>query len=144
MDPAALHRLYAACHYDVRLPGGGRATLRIGEPLPAPLADWLADAPFAAFVTAYNPRSRLQSAAHNRAAQRTLLREIRSVAGARVLPGAGHLPGQRWREPSLLVAGLALTAVDTLACRHSQNAIVLAHRNAATQLRGYGDMRNDV
>jgi hypothetical protein len=140
MAAATLLRLYAACHYDVRLPGGRRATLRVGQPLPAPLAEWLADAPFAAFITAYNPRSQPQPAAHNRAALRTLLREIRGVAGARLLPGVGHLPGQRWREPSLLVAGLALTAVDALACRHSQNAIVLAHRNAATQLRGYGDL----
>lgn len=141
MDLAALYRLYAACHYDVRLPGGGRATLRIGEPLPASLADWLGDAPFGAFITAYNPLSKPQSPAHNRAAQQRLLHDVRSE-GARLLPGVGHLPGQTWREPSLFVAGLGLTAVDALACRHSQNAIVLAHRNAATQLRGYGDLGN--
>jgi len=139
MDLAALYRLYAACHYDVRLPGGGRATLRIGEPLPASLADWLGDAPFGAFITAYNPRSQRQSPSFNRAAQHALLHDLRG-AGARLLPGVGRMPGERWREPSLFVAGLTLTAVDGLACRYSQNAIVLAHRNAATQLRGYGDL----
>ncbi|WP_257389637.1 DUF3293 domain-containing protein, partial [Tahibacter caeni] len=86
--------------------------------------------------------SQPRPAADNRAALRTLLGEVRAFAGARVLPGVGHLPGERWREPSLLVAGLTLAAVDALACRHSQNAIVLAHGNAPAQLRGYGAVWN--
>lgn len=135
---AALLALYRASHYEVRLPGGRtRATLRIDQAVPPPLCDWLGAAPFGAFITAYNPRSTQQPAALNRAAQQALLAAVRA-AGGRALAGVGRIPGQPWREPSLFVAGLDLAAVDALACRHSQHAIVLAHRNGLAQLRCYG------
>jgi hypothetical protein len=137
VDAAGLLALYRACHYAVRLPGGRtRATLRVDEPVPQALNDWLAEAPFGAFITAYNPRSIAQPASENRAAQQALLDTLRT-SGARVLPGAGRIPGQSWREPSLFVAGPTLTEIDALACRHSQNAIVLAHGNGLARLRSY-------
>jgi hypothetical protein len=137
VEAAGLIALYRACHYEVRLPGGRtRATLRIDAPIPPALNDWLADAPFGAFITAYNPRSLARPAVDNRAAQRSLLDAIRAAA-ARALPGVGRMPGQPWREPSLFVAGMTLDAVDALACGHSQNAIVLAHGNGIAQLRCY-------
>lgn len=137
MDAAALLALYRACHYAVRVPGGhSRAVLRIDEPVPGVLCDWLGPAAFGAFVTACNPRSQPQPAARNHAAQRLLLTAIHA-AGARALPGAGRIPGQPWREPSLFVAGLDLAAVDALAQRHAQNAIVLAWRGGIAQLRTY-------
>lgn len=138
MDPGALVQAYRDCHFEVRrIPGGARDTLRIGEPLPAAVSAWLADAPLCVFITAYNPRSTAQSAHDNRRAQRELLRQLRQH-GARWRPGVGRIPGQPWREPSLLAAGLDLAAIDALAWRLSQNAIVLAHRNATAQLRLYG------
>lgn len=138
MDRAGLVQAYRDCHFEVRrVQGGARDTLRIGEPLPAAVATWLVDAPLCAFITAYNPRSTVQPAHYNRLAQRELLRQLQQH-GARWRPGVGRIPGQPWREPSLLVAGLDLDALDALALRHSQNAIVLAHRNATAQLRLYG------
>lgn len=137
MDAAALLALYRACHYAVRVPGGqSRATLRIDEPVPGVLNDWLGTAPFGAFMTAHNPRSLPRPAADNRTAQRTLLAAIRA-AGARTLPGVGRIPGQSWREPSLFVAGLDIATVDALAQRHAQNAIVLGWRGGIAQLRTY-------
>lgn len=133
----ALHRLYLASHYEVRLPGGRtRATLRIGSRLPRELDAWLGQAHVGAFITAWNPRSTACPAAQNRIAQHALLAAVRRH-GARVLPGVGRLPGQSWREPSLFVAGLDLAQIDALACRHSQNAVVLAHRHGGAVLRGY-------
>ncbi len=138
MDRATLVQAYRDCHFEVRrLQGGARDTLRIGEPLPAAVAAWLADAPLCAFITAYNPRSMPQPAQYNRRAQCELLRQLQRH-GARWRPGVGRIPGQPWREPSLLIAGLKLDAIDAMAWRHSQNAIVLVHRNATAQLRLYG------
>lgn len=138
MDRLALLQAYRDCHFEVRrVQGGGRDTLRIGEPLPAAVAAWLADAPLCAFITAYNPHSAAQPAQRNRCAQRELLRQLRQH-GARWRPAVGRIPGQTWREPSLLAADLDLDAIDRLAWHHSQNAIVLAHGNAAAQLRLYG------
>jgi len=138
MDRLALVDAYRACHFDVRrVHCSARDTLRIDAPLPAAVADWLSDAPLCAFITAYNPRSTAQPAQYNRRAQRELLRQLHEH-GARWRPGVGRIPGQPWREPSLLIAGLDLDAIDALAWRHSQNAIVLAHRNATAQLRLYG------
>jgi len=137
VEQAELLRVYAACHYETRLPGGrARAVLRIGQPLPAALQDWLGAAGWCACITAYNPRSVAQAAALNRAAQHALLSAL-GEQGARWLPAAGRLPGQPWREPSLLVADIPLDSIDRLAWRHSQNAIVLAHGKAPAQLRIY-------
>lgn len=137
MASAALLQLYARCHYEVRLPGGGsRAVLRIGQPLLPVLQRWRGDAPLCAFVTAYNPLARRQPAAANRAAQHALLQTLRGQ-GARWLAGVGREPGQPWREPSLLVAGLDFDAIDALARHHSQIAVVVAHGNAPVQLRTY-------
>lgn len=136
LDPELL-QLYRATHFEVRLPSQAtRACLRIGQPLPAAVQAWLADAPLCAFITAYNPYSQTQAAALNRAAQQTLLQQLKHLQ-ARWLPAVGRIPGQTWREPSLLVADIALDAVDALAWRHSQNAVVVAHRPANAQLRIY-------
>jgi Protein of unknown function (DUF3293) len=137
MDDTALLQAYRDSHYEVRLPGGrARCSLRIGQPLPAALHGWLGAAPLCAFITAYNPCSQPRAAALNRAAQQALLARLREW-NARWLPGVGRLPGAHWREPSLLAAGLDLDQVDQLACAHSQLAVVIAHRNAAAELRGY-------
>ncbi|MBL8300309.1 MAG: DUF3293 domain-containing protein [Rhodanobacteraceae bacterium] len=137
MDATELLALYHASHYLVRLPGGrGRATLRIGEPIPQPLAEWLAGETFGFFITAYNPHSVAQPAGANRRTQKQLLDTVRAC-GARVLPGVGRIPGQRWREPSLFVAGLSLSEVDALAEHHGQNAIVLVQAHGIAELRCY-------
>lgn len=134
---AALLQLYRDTHFEVRLPSrAGRSCLRIGQPLPETVQAWLGDAPLCAFITAYNPFSQAQAAALNRAAQHALLRLLKNLQ-ARWLPAVGRIPGQAWREPSLLVADLALDRIDALAWHHSQNAVVMAHRQAAVQLRIY-------
>lgn len=134
---AALLQLYRDTHYEVRLPSGNvRCCLRIGRRVPAAVDAWLGAAPLCAFVTAYNPYSRAQTAALNRAAQQALLQQLKHLQ-ARWLPAVGRIPGQAWREPSLLVADLALDRIDALAWRYSQNAVVVAHRQAAAQLRLY-------
>lgn len=137
MTAHALLQSYIASLYELRLPGGRtRAVLCIGEAVPSGVSDWLAAHPFGALITAYNPRSTPRAAIENRTAQHTLLQALRE-AGARWLPGVGRDLAGSWREPSLFVTGLDLAQIDALACRHSQNAVVLAHRQGCAELRSY-------
>lgn len=139
MSRPALLQLYLVSQYEVRLPAGpARSVLRIAQPLPPPLRHWLGDNPHCAFITAYNPYSQLRDAPRNRSAQRRLLAQLQD-AGARCLPGAGRVPGQPWREPSLLVSGLDLPTLDRLAAEHGQNAVVTAAAAGPVRLRLYGD-----
>lgn len=139
MNRPTLLQLYLVSQYEVRLPSSrARSVLRIAQPLPPALRAWLGGAAGCAFITAYNPYSRPRDAADNRRAQRRLIEQVQA-AGARCLPGVGRVPGQPWREPSLLVAGLDLPTLDRLAAGHGQNAIVTADAAGPVRLRLYGD-----
>lgn len=139
MSRPTLLQLYLVSQYEVRLPEvPARSVLRIAQPLPAALRGWLGHGASCAFITAYNPYSQLRDAASNRRAQRRLVDQVQA-AGARCLPGAGRVPGQPWREPSLLVAGLDLPTLDHLAAEHGQNAVVTAGASGPVRLRLYGD-----
>ena len=48
--------------------------------------------------------------------------------------GEGRSPDRTWREPSLLVAGIAREAARTLGRRYGQNAIVFIDKGAAPEL----------
>lgn len=127
--------LYRSTRYDVRLPGGRRVALSVDAAPPETFLRWAGDATYV-FVTAHNPRSTPQPAATNRAAQRALLGDLRSL-GARVLAGAGR--GDGWREPSLVAAGLDLDAIDALATRYAQHAVLVGRGRSAVALRCYGN-----
>lgn len=128
---------YRAALYEARLPGGQRCRLQPGAELPAPLQHWLGESPLCALITAWNPRSQACDTMTNRRAQHALRRELEH-SGLRWLPGVGRsAQAPRWREASLLVAVPKLELIDTLAVRHAQNAVVLAHRHGHTHLRTY-------
>lgn len=134
--PAELLELYRVSHYDVRMPGGKRVTLRVGDQVPFALADWANDTWPLSFISACNPRSKKRPAKENRQHMRALLDRL-ALQRTRVLPGVGHIPGQNWREPSLLVAGLTIEQADSLAFNFDQNAIVIAHKGDHVGLRIY-------
>lgn len=134
--PSALHDLYLASHYDVRMPGGKRVTLRVGQAVPLVLVDWTEDNWPLVFVSACNPQSRNLPAKVNRQRMRALLERL-GAQRTRVLAGAGHIPGQDWREPSLLVAGLTIEQADAIAFDFDQNAILIADRVDKVELRNY-------
>ncbi len=130
--------LYRRTHYDVALPDGRTLTLHVGAPPPREVADWIGADSAAAYLTASNPRSRSLPDAEN--AERMIrLRHDLHGAGARWLEGCGHLPGGRWREPSLLVAGLALAAVDRFARDCEQDACLHVAIAKPVVLRLYRD-----
>lgn len=131
---AELLALYRRTHYDVDLPQGGTATLRIGAPPPADIAAWIGADACAIYLTACNPRSQVLPPERN-AARMAELRDALGKIGARWLEGRGGIPGQDWSEPSLLVAGVAPDAADRLARAFGQNASVRIAVSAPACLR---------
>ncbi|MEO8460305.1 MAG: DUF3293 domain-containing protein [Dokdonella sp.] len=125
--------LYRAAHYEVRLPGGERVALLIGQPCPSALIAWSAGRTLAC-ITAYNPQSRSLPAVENRQRQRELF-TLLDASGAKALPAVGRIPGQPWREPSLLATGVELASIDALAHRFEQNAIVIVGESQKARLR---------
>lgn len=129
-ERARLAAIYARTEYRVRLPTGGWTVIVAGRPLPASLRILLpdADAPWG-FITAWNPRSQHLSVTANRERQRQLVALIRTQSADAVLhPGIGmgtaNEHGRRWREPSLLVAGVPLAFLHRLLRRFEQNAML--------------------
>jgi hypothetical protein len=123
--PPDTEREFRATEYRVRLPQGGWAVIRIGEPLPRGLHACVKDerTPWG-FITAWNPFTQKTSRERNRAAQRELLGALREL-GATPRAGVGVGTGEKpWREPSLFVTGLDFATLDALARRFGQAAIV--------------------
>lgn len=88
----------------------------------------------AAFVTAWNPRSRPWSRVANRQANQRLRAAI-DRRRHRYLPGEGRpIAGDWGSEASLLVFGLTLRAATSLGRRFGQNAIVYVERGRPTRL----------
>ena len=127
---------YRASNYEAALPDGRVSALRVGEPAPAALRAWIGSAWPAAYLTACNPHSQALTPAQNAQRLEALLREL-GVAGVDYLRGDGSLPGERWREPSVLTRGLDLDAVDGLARRHAQNAVLVVRAGTPVRLRLY-------
>ena len=132
----ALIALYRESHYDVEMPRGGAATLRIGVVAPAAVKRWIGEDDVAFYMTACNPRSASLTKEENEVRLEALRVEMRA-RGYRWLEGAGHIPGEKWREECLLVAGIDETEADAIARRHDQNSIVVVRAKAAVTLRIY-------
>lgn len=116
---------YLATRYDVEL-DGALATIRIGRRPPAAVHAALAahGATHAAYLTAFNPRSRAHAARDNALRQRALL-ALLAAEGVALLHGDSHLPGGAWpAERSVLALGLAHERALALAERCEQYAFV--------------------
>ena len=125
----ALLALYRESHYDVDCLAGGAATLRIG-------ARTFLRRSLAGSEANQNPvdvPDRLQSAlaiadaGGERTASGTTAPASSRAPAAQYLEGAGHVPGEKWREPSLLVRGIGAAALGcagpgTRAERHLDRA----------------------
>ena len=132
----ALVALYRESHYDVVMPRVGVATLRIGAVAPVAVRRWIGNYGVAFYMTACNPHSTSLPKEENDQRLEALRAEMRA-RGCRWLEGAGHIPGEAWREECLLVAGIDMAEADDLARRHAQNSIVVVRATAAATLRIY-------
>jgi Protein of unknown function (DUF3293) len=131
MDEELL-RTYCRSAYRVRLPAGGAAVIRVGEPLPTALRPFAVGRDWG-FFTAWNPRSQPQPAAANRKAQRRLLADLRADSSLAIHPAAG-LGTDGWRESSLWIVGIAPEALRHLANRYGQSAWLQGHGAGAAEL----------
>lgn len=86
-----------------------------------------------AFITAWNPHSRMRSRTLNQAAQRRLMRDLRQLH-CKVIRGEGVAADGRWKEPSLLALGLKRNAALRLARRYGQNAVVVCNKHGVPRL----------
>ncbi|MGB0133705.1 DUF3293 domain-containing protein [Dokdonella sp.] len=135
-SPQALVDLYSRTRYDLRLPGGSRTTVCIGHSCPATLRGFLADTLSAFLISACNPHSVPLDIKTNRKRMQQLLQRLKAANPPR-LPGVGHIPGQPWREPLLLVAIPDVKAIDGIARQFGQNAIIHLQANRPARLRIY-------
>jgi hypothetical protein len=132
----SLLALYRASHYDVRLPNGDVATIRVGELAPAPITHWIDNDGPAFYMTACNPHSQSLSTMENEQRLESLRAHLRE-RGASYLEGDGHIPGESWREPSLLVRGIADIEIADLVRRYEQNGIIVVSTARPAVMRIY-------
>jgi hypothetical protein len=139
-DPAArvqaLLTLYRESRYDVCLPRGDIATIRIGEVAPESVLRWIGKAGIAFYMTACNPRSHSLPREENEQRLESMRAYVRE-RGFAFLEGIGHIPGEAWREPNLLIRGISETGVADLVRLHDQNSIVVVRAQAPVTLRVY-------
>jgi len=87
-----------------------------------------------AFITAWNPGSRICSAAENEKAQMDLINLVQEL-GCSYIPGVGVDPDEKWRgEPSLLILGIKEKEAKELGRRFGQNAIIVNASSALPEL----------
>lgn len=122
MDDALL-RAYLETDYQVRLPGGRRISLRIGQPLASALVELIGTAPWG-LVTAWNPRSQPRAIQGNRSAQHELLAALTRIPQTRQVLAAVGIGSSGWRERSLLVVGPDTGMFDDLCRGFDQHAYV--------------------
>lgn len=130
---SALIGAYRRADYRVRLSGGGFSSIRVDAPVPRPLRMLIGPHSWA-FITAWNPYSRLRVRHTNHAALQALLATLRSLPSVRLIrPALGV--GENWREPSFFIVGPTLAQTDALAQQFKQNAYVHGSGDGCARLR---------
>ncbi len=128
--PGDLIEAYLGTTYQLGM-GHAGPSLRIGEPVgtgPGTVGGLLADADAtcAAFITAWNPHSDVETAdAENEASHARLLNRLAGFPGVTVHEGEGVGENPNWvPERSVLAIGLASSDAISLGREFRQNAIV--------------------
>lgn len=86
-----------------------------------------------AFITAWNPYSKMLSVEENETRQRQII-SLLVAQRLRLYTGEGVSADGAWREPSLLVLGIDLVPARNLAQRFEQNGFVFCGEDAIPQL----------
>jgi hypothetical protein len=124
---------YKATHYTI----GKEVVMRIGEPCP-PLDELLLNhrSDTAAYLTAWNPWSKMQSPEANAEANERLAKELNGLPEVvQVLNGIGIDPSGKWPgEESFLIIGIHFKQAMELAERYGQNAFVFYRGGSMAEL----------
>lgn len=86
-----------------------------------------------AFITAYNPYSRVISDTENAKRNRQLKRELDKL-DLTIVVGYGQDPTTSWKEDSFVVFGLGLEETKRLGIKYQQNAVVWCGVDAIPEL----------
>ncbi|MCZ7597085.1 MAG: DUF3293 domain-containing protein [Gammaproteobacteria bacterium] len=129
---AELHRAFVATRFTVEL-AGAMHDIRVGEPLPAPLEEYLArvDETDWVYVTAWNPNSVPLPPEENRARQDALRGELESDHA--ILSGVG-IGSDGWSEESLFVAGVEIDEAARIGQAHGQLCVVAGTSGGVARL----------
>ncbi len=134
MIESKLFDAYIATEYQVYW-GSGSVILRIDQPSPD-LARLHAamGVSTSAFISAWNPSSKLAPASINEAAQQHLERMLETL-GIPVVPGEGADPTGQWpAERSVLALGISCDEACRVGRLYQQNAIVFADQDVTPRL----------
>lgn len=129
---AALTRAYLAADYRWELDGVWR-NLRIGQPAPE-VESWCPDAQRFGLLSAWDPHSIPRPEDVNRAADENLHRDLK-LTGLSIRAAFSSAANRSWREPSWLVAGMALQDLDALSWSYGQLATLAWERGQPVHLR---------
>ena len=133
LDPEFLAAYYKA---DYVVFGDPEIVLHVGEKNARLdyLLEWLGRGT-AAYVTAFNPHSRVRRETENLAAMERLKKELQVESGITLMEGEARDPSGPWPpEPSFLVVGIRRAQAEALGRRLEQNAIVFAEKGRAPEL----------
>jgi hypothetical protein len=131
---SALRSAYVATAYEVHLPAG-RVVIRVGQ-VCAELDSLLGSLGERhwAFVSAFNPRSRVLCEQENLARHENLARTV-ATSGLAAFEGEGRGDNRDWpAERSLLILGMPPDAALRLAVQFDQHAVVVGERGGAARL----------
>ena len=129
----ATRQAYLETHYHVH--GAAPTVLRIGVPNPAlATLHHTLRVHSSAYITAWNPGSKILTDAENSQRQGALALELQR-RGLPFIEGIGKHPSSGWAgEPSFLVFGLSLESAKTLGSRYQQAAILWCGGDSVPQL----------
>ena len=129
---AALIRAYLAADYRWELDGVWR-NLRIGQPAPE-VERWCPKAERFGLLSAWDPYSIPRTEDVNRAADENLHRDL-MLTGLSMRAAFSSAANRSWREPSWLVAGMAMRDFDALSWSYGQLATLAWEQGRPVRLR---------
>jgi len=114
---------YESTRFEVTLPDGALAVVKVGQPLPAALQAAIGEGHSVSIVTAWNPFSVPQSEDVNLSRNATLKSDL-AKRGLQSLPAVGRDSNGPWFETSFAVLDVDRATLNELLVTHEQNAVV--------------------
>jgi hypothetical protein len=114
---------YKSTRFEVTLPNGAVAVVKVGQPLPAALKAAIGEGHSVSIVTAWNPFSTMLKDDANES-RNTALKSDLSRRGLQTLPAIGRDAHSPWSELSFAVLDVDRASLNELLVTHEQNAVV--------------------
>jgi len=132
LTKAELEAVYQAAWYEIKTPAGQCRRFRVGDHLPE--LDRLSEAAGWAWLTAFNPGSRLFDEAENHRRHQSLLEELTAGSWQTLEAASGDDHGQWPVERAVCVLGVDESAARKMAARQAQAAFLHARPGEGVRL----------